>query len=35
MVEPLIILIIGVIVAFVLVSILLPLFEINKIIMKK
>jgi general secretion pathway protein F len=35
MVEPLIILIIGAIVAFVLVSILLPLFEINKIIMKK
>lgn len=35
MIEPLIILIIGVIVAFVLVSILLPLFEINKIIMKK
>lgn len=34
MVEPLIIVIMGVIIAFILVSIMLPLFEMNKILMK-
>ncbi len=34
MVEPLIIVVMGLVVAFVLVSILLPLFEMNKILMK-
>ena len=34
MIEPLIIVIMGVIIAFILVSILLPLFEMNKILMK-
>lgn len=34
MIEPLIIVIMGVVIAFILVSILLPLFEMNKILMK-
>ena len=34
MVEPLIIVVMGLIIAFILVSILLPLFEMNKILMK-
>ena len=34
MVEPLIIVVMGLVVAFILVSILLPLFEMNKILMK-
>jgi type II secretory pathway component PulF len=35
MVEPVIILLMGTVIAFVLVSILLPLFEMNKILIKK
>jgi general secretion pathway protein F len=35
MVEPIIILMMGAVIAFVLVSILLPLFEMNKILIKK
>ena len=35
MIEPVIILLMGTVIAFVLVSILLPLFEMNKILIKK
>ena len=34
MVEPLIIVILGAVVAFVLVSIMLPLFDMNKVLVK-
>ena len=34
MVEPLIIVILGAVIAFILVSILLPLFEMNKVLIK-
>jgi general secretion pathway protein F len=35
LVEPMIILVMGMVVAFVLVSILLPLFDMNKILLKR